>query len=80
MLSVISECQENIVEGIMALTALYEAETWNMEAAERRRLDYVGKMRCVTSTFGVTGMDRVRNEELRNILTAFLLNPLSTYH
>ncbi len=48
----------------MVPRALYGAETWNMEAAERKRLN-VMEMRCLRSMCGVTQMDRVRNEEVR---------------
>ncbi len=42
-------------------TALYGAETWNMRAAERKRLSVV-EMRCMC---GETQMDQVRNDEVR---------------
>ncbi len=45
-------------------TALYGAETWNMGAAGRKRLN-VMEMRCLRNMCGVTRMDRVRNEEVR---------------
>ncbi len=48
----------------MVPTALYGAETRNMGAAERKRLN-VMEMRCLRSMCGVTRMDRVRNEEVR---------------
>ena len=48
----------------MVPTALYGAETWNMRAAERKKLN-VREMRCLRSMCGVTWMDRVRNEEVR---------------
>ena len=51
-----------LYEGIVVPTALYGAETWNMGAAERRRLN-VMEMRCLRSKCGVTGMDQVRNED-----------------
>ncbi len=43
--------------------ALYGAETWNMGAAEMRRLNVMGK--CLKSMCGVTRMNRVRNDEVR---------------
>ncbi len=48
----------------MLQTALYGAETWNMGAAERRKLN-VMEMRSLRSMCGATRMDRVRNEEVR---------------
>ena len=45
-------------------TALYGSETWNLGAAERKKLN-VGEMRCLRSMCGVTRLDRVRNEEIR---------------
>ena len=48
----------------MVPTAFYGAETWNMEAAERRILN-VMEMRCLRSMCGITRMDQVRNEEVR---------------
>ncbi len=48
------------------LTGLYEygAETWNKEAAERKRLK-VEALRWLRSKSGVALMNRVGNEELR---------------
>ncbi len=43
---------------------LYGAETWNMGAVERKKLN-VMEMRCLRSLCGVTRMDQVRNEEVR---------------
>ncbi len=56
--------KRRLYEGIVVPMALYGAETWNMGAAERKRLN-VMKMRCLRSMCGVTQMDRVRNEEVR---------------
>ncbi len=52
------------MRGVVAPTALYMAETWNVRESERNRLD-VFEMRCLRSMVGVTKMDRVRNEEVR---------------
>ncbi len=51
-------------EGVVVPTALYGAETWNMGAAESKRLN-VMEMRCLRSMCGVTRMDRVRNDDVR---------------
>jgi len=56
--------KRRLYEGVVVLTDLYGAETWNMGAAERRRLN-VMEMRCLRSMYGVTRMDRVRNEEVQ---------------
>ncbi len=56
--------KRRLYEGVVVPTALNGAETWNMGAAERKRLN-VMEIRCLRSMCGVTRMDRVRNEELR---------------
>ncbi len=56
--------KKRLYEGVVVPTALYGAETWNMGAAERKKLN-VMEMRCLRSMYGVTRMDRVRNEEVR---------------
>ncbi len=56
--------KRRLYEGVAIPTALYGAETWNMGAAERKRLN-VMEMRSLRSMCGVTRMDRVRNEEVR---------------
>ncbi len=48
----------------MLPSALYGAETLNMGAAERRRLN-VMEIRCLRIMYGVTQMDCVRNDEVR---------------
>ncbi len=44
----------------VVLMALFGAETWNIGASERRRLN-VMQMRCLRSMCGVTSMDQWRN-------------------
>ncbi len=39
-----------LYKGVVVPTVLYRAETWNMEAAKRRRLNAM-EMRCLRSTF-----------------------------
>ncbi len=56
--------KRRLYEGAVVPAALYGTETWNMGAAERRKLN-VMEMRCLRSMCGVTRMDRVRNEEVR---------------
>ncbi len=53
--------KRRLYEGVVVPTVLYGAETWNMGAAERRRLN-VMEMRCLRSMCGVTLMDWVRND------------------
>ncbi len=56
--------KRRLYEGVVVPIALYGAETWNMGAAERKRLN-VMEMRCLRNMCGVTRMDWVRNEEVR---------------
>ncbi len=53
-----------LYEGVVVPTALYGAETWNMGAAERKRVNVMA-MRFLRSMCGVIRMDRVKNEEVR---------------
>ena len=53
-----------LYEGVIVPTALYGAEPWGMRIAERRKLNVL-EMKCLRSLVGVSGMDRVRNEEVR---------------
>ncbi len=55
--------KRRLYEGVVVPTVLYGAETWNMGAAERKRLNIM-EMRCLRNMCGVTRMDRVRNEEV----------------
>ena len=52
-------------EGVIVPTALYAAEAWGMRSAERRKVNVL-EMKCLRSLVGVSRMDRVRNEEVRN--------------
>ena len=58
------EAKRSIYEGVIVPTVTYGAETWSLREAERRRLD-VFEMKCLRSMVGVTRMDRVRNEVVR---------------
>ena len=42
-------------------TALYGAEVWGMRSAERRKINVL-EMKCLRNLYGVSRMDRVRNE------------------
>ena len=48
--------------GVIIPTALYEAKSWGMRSAERRKLNVL-EMKCLRSLVGVSRTDRVRNEE-----------------
>ncbi len=48
-----------LYEGIVVLTTLYGAETWNMGTSERRRLNE-GELRCLRSMCGVTGVVKLQ--------------------
>ncbi len=45
--------KRSLYEGVVVPTVLYGAETWNVGAAERKRLN-VTEMRCLRSMCGVT--------------------------
>ena len=53
-----------LYEGVILPTALYGAEAWGMRSAERRKVNVL-ETKCLRSLVGVSGMDRVRNEEVR---------------
>ena len=50
-----------LYEGVIVPTALYGAGAWGLRSTEMNVLD----MKCLRSLFGVSRMDRVRNEEVR---------------
>ena len=58
------KAKECLYEGVVAPTALYEAEAWGMRNVERWKVNVL-EMKCLRSFFGVSRMDRVRNEEVR---------------
>ena len=58
------DAKKCLYEKVIVPTVTYGAETWSVREAERKRLD-VFEMRCLRSMVGVTLMDRVRNEEVR---------------
>ena len=53
-----------LYEGVIVPTALDGAEAWGMRSAERRKVNVL-EMKCLRSLFGMSRMDRVRNEEVR---------------
>ena len=48
--------KRRLYEEIVVPTALYGAGTWNMGAAERKKLN-IGEIRCLRSMCGVTQMN-----------------------
>uniref|UniRef100_A0A8C8DHP6 ribonuclease H n=1 Tax=Oryzias sinensis TaxID=183150 RepID=A0A8C8DHP6_9TELE len=58
------DAKRRLYEGVVVPAALYGAETWSLKVAEKRKLNVV-EMRCLRSMCGVTRMDRVRNEVIR---------------
>ena len=53
-----------VYEVIIVPTALYGAEACGMRSAERKKVNVL-EMKCLRSLFGVSRMDRLRNEEVR---------------
>ena len=51
-------------EGVIVPTALYGAEAWSMRSAERRKVNVL-ETKYLRSLVGVSRMDRVRNEEVK---------------
>ena len=58
--------------GLAVPTALYSVESWRIGMMDKERMD-VMEMRCLKSLYGVTRMDRVRNEERRTSVVTDLL-------
>ena len=53
-----------LYEKVIVPTVTYGSELWGMKESERRKLN-VFEMRCLRSMCGVTRLDRIRNEEVR---------------
>ena len=53
-----------LYEGVIVPTALHGAEAWGMRSDERRKVNVL-EMKCLSSSFEVSRMDRVRNREVR---------------
>ena len=51
-------------EKVIVPTVMYSSELWGMKVSERRRLN-VFEMKCLRSMAGVSMLDRLRNEEVR---------------
>ena len=58
--------------GLAVPTALYSVKSWRIGMMDKERMD-VMEMRCLKSLYGVTRMDRVRNEERRTSVVTDLL-------
>ena len=54
-----------LYEGVIVPTALYGAEAWGMRSAERRKVNVL-EMKYLRGLVGVSRMDRVRSEDVRN--------------
>ena len=52
-----------LYEGVIVPTALYVSEACGMRSAERKKVNVL-EMKCLRSLVGVSGMDRVRNENV----------------
>ena len=62
-----------LYEGVIIVqTALYGAEAWGMRSAERRKVNVL-EMKYLRSLVGVSRMDRVRIEDVRNNSVLFLI-------
>ena len=53
-----------LYEGVIVPPALYGAEAWSMRSAERRKVNVL-ETKSLRSLVGVSRMDRVRNEEVK---------------
>lgn len=58
------DAKRGLYEGVIVPTVLYGAEAWSLNAAERKKLD-VFEMKCLRSMAGVSRLDRIRNEVVR---------------
>ena len=52
-----------LYEVVIVPMTLYGAESWGMRSGERNKVNVL-EMKCLRSLFGVSRMDRVRNEEV----------------
>ena len=62
--SVNVRAKRELYERVVVPTVMYGSEAWGLRVKERRKLD-VMEMRCLRSMCGVTRMDRLRNEVVR---------------
>ena len=58
---------ERIYRALILPIAIYGAESWTLRQADKRQLDTF-EMRCLRVIFGVSLMDKIRNEEIRQRL------------
>ena len=62
--SVTVRVKRELYERVVVPTVMYGSESWGLKVEEREKLD-VAEMKCLRSICGVTRMDRVRNEVVR---------------
>ena len=62
--SVTVRVKRELYERVVVPTVMYGSESWGLKVEEREKLD-VAEMKCLRSMCGVTRMDRVRNEVVR---------------
>ena len=53
-----------LYEGVIVPIALYGTEAWGMRSAARRKVNLL-EIKCLRSRWGVSQIDRARNEEVR---------------
>ena len=57
--------KRELYERVVVPTIMYGSESWGLRVEEREKLD-VAEMKCLRSMCGVTRMDRIRNEVVRD--------------
>ena len=57
--------KKRLYEAVIVPTVLYGAETWSVSEVDKKKLN-VFEMRCLRSMVGVSRIDRVRNQSVRN--------------
>ena len=61
------EAKSELYKRVVVPTVMYGSGAWGLRVEERRKLD-VMEMRCLRSMCGMTRMDRLRNEVVRERL------------
>ena len=57
--------KRRLYEAVIIPTVLYGSETWSVSEVDKKKLN-VFEMRCLRSMVGVSRIDRVRNQSVRN--------------
>ena len=52
-------------EGVIVPTVLYAAEAWGMRSAVKKKVNVL-EMKCLRNLVGVSRIDIVKNEDMRN--------------